>query len=46
MTDEELKEKYCSKCIHGDSEGNCVTKYEMPFDLFICDNGEMFEELE
>lgn len=42
MVEEELKETYCSKCIHGN--GNCITKYEAPFNPFVCDNGEMYEE--
>ena len=40
----ELKENYCSKYIHGNDKGDCVTKYEMPLDSFVCENGEMFEE--
>lgn len=42
---EELKEKYCSKCANSDEKLNCISKQEAPFDSFICDNGEMFEEL-
>lgn len=44
MDEAELKENYCSSCIHSDGKGNCITKYEAPFDSFVCDNGEMFEE--
>lgn len=46
MIEAELKENYCSKCIHSDGKGNCATKYEMPFGSFVCENGEMFEEYE
>ena len=46
MTEEELKAKYCSKCINSDCNLNCIAKQEYPFDVFICENGEMFEELE
>ena len=46
MTEDALKEKYCCKCVNSDSDCNCVAKQEYPFDTFICDNGEMFEEVE
>lgn len=44
MTEEELKQKYCCRCINSDCDCNCIAKQETPFDSFICDNGEMFEE--
>ena len=42
MTEEDLKEKYCSKCSNIDGKRNCIVKYEEPFDI-VCENGEMFE---
>lgn len=44
MTEEELKEKYCSRCANSDCELACIAKQEAPFNDFICNNGEMFEE--
>lgn len=46
MTDEELKTKYCCRCVNSDCNFDCIAKQEAPFDSFICDNGEMFEEME
>ena len=46
MTEEELKTKYCCRCVNSDCNFDCIAKYEAPFDSFICDNGEMFEEME
>lgn len=43
---EELRKVYCSRCIHSDGNGHCITKYEAPSLSFVCDNGEMFEEYE
>lgn len=36
----------CKHCIHGDGNGECVTKYESPFGAFKCDDNEEFEEYE
>lgn len=36
----------CRRCIHGDGEGSCITKQEMPFNSFICNNNESFEQTE
>ena len=33
----------CKKCIHGDENGDCVTKEEAPFGSFICRQNEQFE---
>ena len=33
----------CKKCIHGNENGDCVTKKESPFDSFICRQNEQFE---
>ena len=46
MTEEELKTKYCCRCVNSDEKFNCIAKQEAPFDSFICDNGEMFEYYE
>lgn len=46
MTEEELKQNYCSRCVNSDCNLDCIAKQEMLFDSFICDNGEMFEEEE
>ena len=46
MTDKELKQKYCCRCVNSDEKFNCIAKQEAPFDTFICDNGEMYEEYE
>lgn len=46
MSEEELKEKYCSRCANSDCDLNCIAKQEAPFGDFICNNGEMFEEYE
>ena len=46
MTEEELKQKYCCRCVNSDEKFNCIAKQEAPFDSFICDNGEMFEDYE
>lgn len=45
MKEEELKQKYCCRCVNSYCNLNCIPKQEYPFDIFICDNGEMFEEL-
>ena len=41
---ENLNIEKCKKCIHGDTEGGCVTKQEAPFGSFKCCQNEMFEE--
>lgn len=46
MTEQELKATYCCRCVNSDCNFDCIAKQEAPFDTFICDNGEMFEELE
>ena len=33
----------CKKCIHGNENGDCVTKEEAPFGSFICRYNEQFE---
>lgn len=38
-----LNIELCKKCIHGDENGNCVTKEESPFNSFICRQNEQFE---
>lgn len=38
-----LNLELCKKCIHGDENGNCVTKEESPFGSFICRQNEQFE---
>lgn len=46
----------CRRCIHGDGEGNCVTKHEQRYDEFIhgepistgmfeCNSNENFKEM-
>lgn len=44
MTEEELKLKYCRKCINSDGNSDCIAKQEILFDQFVCDSGEMFEK--
>lgn len=44
LTEEELKSTYCYRCIHSDQYCHCITKEQAPFNSFVCDNGEMFEE--
>lgn len=46
MSEEELKEKYCSRCGNSDCDLKCIAKQEAPYGNFICNNGEMFEEYE
>lgn len=46
MTEEELKEKYCSRCASSDCDLNCISKQEASYGSFVCNNGEMFEEYE
>lgn len=43
---EELKTKYCYRCVNSDCNFDCIAKQEASFDTFICDNGEMFEDYE
>ena len=37
----------CKKCVHGDEKGNCVTRYESPFNSFGCiKNNQFSKEIE
>lgn len=38
-----LNIELCKKCIHGNENGDCITKEELPFDSFICRQNEYFE---
>lgn len=44
MSEEQLKEEYCCRCVNSDCNCNCIAKQEALYDSFVCNNGEMFEE--
>ena len=38
-----LNIELCKKCIHGNENGDCITKEESPWGSFICRQNEYFE---
>lgn len=42
--EEQLKNKYCIRCVNSDEKLECIAKREFSFDSFECENGEQFEE--
>ena len=39
-----LDKNKCRHCIHGDGNGECITKIESPFGGFVCRHNEEYED--